>query len=87
MYPSDLCLHEEQCGHCTVFAGKENTAAQHSEQGAVIILFQEHANAIHFLFHQTGWSPLMLASNKGHSAVVAELLSHGADVELCIYRV
>ena len=41
MYPSDFCLHKKQRGHCTVFAGKEITAAQHTEQGAVIILFQE----------------------------------------------
>lgn len=36
---------------------------------------------------QDGWSPLMLASSRGNSAVVAELLSHGADVGLCTHKV
>ena len=36
---------------------------------------------------QNGWSPLMYASENGHVTVVAELLSHGANVELCSHKV
>ena len=34
------------------------------------------------IFWQDGWSPLMFASQNGHVPVVAELLQHGARVDM-----
>ena len=36
---------------------------------------------------QSGWSALMFACDKGHPAVVAELLSHGANIGYCSQQV
>ena len=43
----------------------------------------------YYTYIQDGWSPLMCtcASDDGHVTVVAELLSHGANVELCTEKV
>ena len=37
----------------------------------------------HIIYLQDGSSSLLFASKKGHSAVVAKLLSYGANTELC----
>ena len=40
-----------------------------------------------YMCPQSGWSALMFACDEGYPAVVAELLSHGANILYCSQQV
>lgn len=62
-------------------------AASHHLSYNLVPLTLYGAITITYSCVQGGWTALMFACDEGHSAIVAELLSCGADVQLCTHQV
>ena len=69
---------------CSIFWNKKHLSIVRPRYNTTLPLNNE--GFTHFI-DQGGWSSLTIACGDGRAEIVAELLKHGADTELCIHEV